>query len=232
MRDDAEREIDAVDERPQRRREWSGAWRSVLFPIVAVAAVVAAIWLLEGQPLPGSSTSGGQVSSAQAGDYWGVDTGPQSGSDGPRLGRPAPDFVLNGLDGNTVQLSSLKGKVVLVNFWATWCVPCKKEIPELVSIYERYQARGFEIVGVDFQETPGNVRSFVREWGMSYVNVLDPEGKVSGQYRLTGLPESFFIDRNGVLRDKRIGQMKEEFMECVVQALLEGGEAHRPGRCT
>lgn len=196
-------------------------------------AIAAAIWVLEGRPLPGrgGSASGQQILiSSDGGAYVAVEAGPVGDSPGPRVGEPAPDFVLPDLDGRAVQLSSLRGKVVLVNFWATWCVPCRREIPGLIDVYASYRDRGFEIVAVDYQEPVETVRRFVADWGMSYINVLDADGTVLRAYRLTGLPESFFIDRDGIVREMKIGQMKETFVRCVVEALLADA-AYRPGQC-
>lgn len=204
-------------------------WRRLVLPLGAVAAVVLAIWLLEGRPLPGRD--GGAPAGATAGDYAAVEYGAEGGSGGPRIGEPAPGFVLRDLEGRTVRLSDLRGTVVLVNFWATWCVPCKEEIPGLINVYEAAHDRGFELVAVDLEEPEDRVRAFVRDWGMGYTNVIDTDGDVARAYRLTGVPESFFIDRDGVLRELRIGKMEERYVACVVEALLADGAAYQPGDC-
>jgi len=184
--------------------------------------------------MPGQSEPARTVLVAdQGGEYVAVEVGAVSGSGGPLIGEPAPDFVLPDLDGGVLQLSDLRGKVVLVNLWATWCVPCRAEIPGLIRMYEQYRDRGFELLAVDYQESPEKVGQFVDEWGMSYLNVVDSDSSVVRQYRLTGIPESFFVDRDGVLRDLRIGNMEESFVACVVEALLDSGAAsYEPGDCS
>jgi peroxiredoxin len=189
-----------VDEAPQRRRVWAGPWRSVVLPLLVVAAIVGAIWYIESRGLP--FAEGG--SSASSGDYGPLALPPERNPTGrdpsPENGRAAPDFLLERLDGGTLRLSDLQGKAVLVNFWATWCQPCRSEVPHLVTAYNRYQEEGLEIVAVNLQEDEGTISGFVQEFGMQFPVVVDRSGDVADKYRVIGIPTSFFIDRSGVVR--------------------------------
>jgi cytochrome c biogenesis protein CcmG/thiol:disulfide interchange protein DsbE len=110
---------------------------------------------------------------------------------------PAPRFELPRLDGKgTLSLASLRGHPVIVNFWATWCEPCKKESTELEQTYRRYRGKGLVVVGVDTDDLKGDVHGFARRYGLTYPIVLRG-AKTSLAYGLTGIPESFFVDRRG-----------------------------------
>lgn len=127
-------------------------------------------------------------------------------SQGPIVGKPAPDFTLVDIHGETVRLSSLHGKPVLVNFWATWCIPCEQEMPMIESAYQKEGAQ-FEVLAVNADEPDAKVRDYVNKMGLTFTILLDPGGTVQSQYRLNGYPSSFFIDRDGVIRDEHIGIM-------------------------
>jgi len=189
-----------VDEAPQRRRVWAGPWRSVVLPLVVVAAIVGAIWYIESRGLPFIEDG----SSAGSGDYGPVALPPERNPTGrdssPEKERAAPDFLLETLDGGTLRLSDLQGKAVLVNFWATWCQPCRSELPHLVAAYDRYRQEGLEIVAVNLQEDEDTIAGFVEEFGMQFPVVIDRSGDVSDEYRVIGIPTSYFIDRSGVVR--------------------------------
>jgi peroxiredoxin len=209
-----------------------GFFRAVVVPVLSLTVVAVGVWLVLGRPLPGQESSSiTLVEAPDGGQYAAIDIGPVEGSGGPRVGQPAPDFVLPQLDGGVVRLSDLRGNVVLVNFWASWCTPCKREVPALVSVYERFQEQGFVVLGVDYQEPVDDVRGFVEEWGMSYPVLLDADAAVVRQYRLTGIPESYLIDQDGVLRERRIGEMKQEEIACMAEALLTDPASYREGQC-
>jgi cytochrome c biogenesis protein CcmG/thiol:disulfide interchange protein DsbE len=110
---------------------------------------------------------------------------------------PAPAFELPRFDGGTLPLSSLRGKYVLVNFWASWCIPCRDEAPLLERAWREYRDRGLVVVGVNIQDLEPEARKFIAEFKVSYPNVRDRDGRVSRAYGTTGVPESFFIDREG-----------------------------------
>lgn len=122
----------------------------------------------------------------------------------PEVGALAPDFSLMNLDGETVSLSELRGQNVLVNFWATWCGPCREEMP---AIQARYNRGDFAVLAVDFGESAQVVRGFLTEIGVDLPVLLDTDGRVQELYRVRGYPSTFFIDRRGVVRFFHIGQM-------------------------
>ncbi len=132
----------------------------------------------------------------------------------------APDFTLRTLDGKQVTLSDLRGRPVLINFWATWCPPCRLEMPAMQRVYERHKDEGLVILAVNYRETEEQVRPFVEELGLTFSILLDRDGNVANQYRVLGLPTTYFVDRTGRVRQVRVGAMSEDFMETNVQELL------------
>jgi peroxiredoxin len=125
-------------------------------------------------------------------------------------GAPAPDFTLKTLDGGEVTLSKYRGHPVLINFWASWCVPCRVETPELVRVYTTYQTEGLVVLGVNWtsQDSLVEVEAFVQEFKMTYPVLLDETGKVSEDlYRLRGLPLSVFVNRAGLITRLNLGAM-------------------------
>ncbi len=126
----------------------------------------------------------------------------------PRLGAPAPDFTLESLDGEPVTLSAHRGTPVLLNFWATWCPPCRKEMPDLQRFSAKYGDR-VQLLGVNWGESDDDVRRFLARYDVDYPNLMDRDGRAFVQYRLTGLPATFWIDERGVIRGVWEGAMSE-----------------------
>lgn len=121
-------------------------------------------------------------------------------------GNQAPDFTLNDLSGRPIQLSSLKGKVVLLNFWATWCPPCREEVPSLVNLNRVMQGKAFQMLAVSIDEGGKDaVASFFKKTGVVLPALLDTQGKVSLLYGTSGVPETFVIDGQGVIVKKVMG---------------------------
>lgn len=126
------------------------------------------------------------------------------------VGNAAPDYAATSLAGDSVSLAGLKGKVVLLNVWATWCHPCRDEIPQLEALHQRYAASGLELVGVSV-DVPGmeaGIKEFMRDFSMTYPVWLDPDEQVSTQFRTIGVPETFLIDRAGIIRWRKIGPIQ------------------------
>jgi cytochrome c-type biogenesis protein len=126
------------------------------------------------------------------------------------VGRPAPHYAARTLSGDSASISGLGGKVVLLNIWATWCHPCREEIPYLETLYEQHRADGLEIVGVSI-DTRGQeeaIREFVQEFRMTYPIWRDPDERIQSTFLALGVPASYLIDRKGVLRWRRIGVIR------------------------
>jgi len=140
----------------------------------------------------------------------------------PRAGFLAPDFTLSTLDGREISLSKYRGNTaVVVNLWATWCPPCRAEIPALEHIHQKYAGRGVVVLGIDQMESTSTVRKFAQEKGMTYPVLLDIDGAVSSTYRVTGLPTTVFVRRDGTVLDVVVGgPMSESFLEGKIQKLL------------
>lgn len=135
-------------------------------------------------------------------------TAPQSGPisvGSPLLNQPAPDFSLTTLDGRTVRLSDYRGRPVIVNFWASWCIPCRDEFPQFVAARTQHAAQGLEILGVVHQDSPDAAAAFAREHGANWPMLLDPDDQAWKAYLGIGVPSTYFIDRQGVVRATSLG---------------------------
>ncbi len=130
---------------------------------------------------------------------------------GPQIGQPAVEYTATTLEGDSVSLASLRGEVVLLNLWATWCAPCRTETPYLQSLFEEYREQGFRIVGIslDTGDAADQVAAFVDEYGVTYTILHDPRMRGMELYQVLGLPATFLIDREGVLRWMRYGPIAE-----------------------
>jgi thiol-disulfide isomerase/thioredoxin len=143
---------------------------------------------------------------------------------GPRQGFAAPDFTLETLDGSQLTLSGLRGRPVLLNLWASWCLPCRVEMPAIERVYQRHREDGLVVIGlnVTVQDSEAAARAFAQEFGLSFPIVLDRDGTASARYELMGLPSTYFIDRQGIIREVIIGgPMSEAVILSHVQDLLQ-----------
>lgn len=124
----------------------------------------------------------------------------------PPESRSAPDFTLKTLSNQEIRLSSLKGKVVLLDFWATWCAPCKESIPHLVDLYKKFHDQGFELIGMSTDKSGDAemVRRFVQSMDIPYLIIMTPD-EITKKYKVTGLPTTILIDRKGNIREKMVG---------------------------
>jgi len=128
---------------------------------------------------------------------------------GPKIGSPAPNFALKDLDGNMIYLEETHGKVVLLNFWATWCGPCRVEMPFFERTYAEFKDEDFVVLAVDFDEPIEAVRAFQEELNLNFPILLDPGGEVQRTYRVLGYPTSVLIDREGLIHAIHVGIMSD-----------------------
>ena len=135
--------------------------------------------------------------------------------------QPAPELTLFDLDGKQVSLSDFKGQVVLLNNWATWCPPCREEMPEFKAYFEKYKAEGFQVIAVEAGQPENEVRTFVEEQGLEFIILLDPENQSLVTFQHSSLPNSFVIDRRGHLRLAWLGAINLPTLEKYLTPLLE-----------
>jgi peroxiredoxin len=186
--------------------------RGLLLGLVGVAAVVG-IGYLATLPSGGLavSSSGGQPV-----DVSNLEIAPVQGA-------LAPDFSLLDLNGEQVTLSELRGHPILINLWATWCAPCRIEMPHIQGRFERYADDGLLVLAVDFDEPADQVAAFRDELGLTFDILLDPGGEIQQLYRNRSYPSSFFVDENGVIQVQHIGIMTEGQLDENLAAIGLGG---------
>ncbi len=142
----------------------------------------------------------------------------------PQVGFLAPDFELRTFSGENVRLSDLRGQAVLVNLWATWCPPCRAEMPAIEKVYNEYKDQGFVVLAVNmtYQDTFSNVAPFAEEHGLTFPILFDETGETARAYQLRSLPSSYFIDRDGIIREVVIGgPMAEALLRTRVEQILK-----------
>jgi cytochrome c biogenesis protein CcmG, thiol:disulfide interchange protein DsbE len=177
------------------------------FNILSILVLIlGGAWIWISAAPPGSTTGGGVPA--------------------PRQGFQAPDFTLENADGQTITLSQLRGRPVLINMWASWCTPCRAEMPAMQRIYQDYAGEGFEILAVNttFQDDPARALAFAQELKLTFPILWDLDGSVSNLYQVRGMPTSFFVDGSGVIQEVIIGgPMAEALLRVRVENLFEGG---------
>lgn len=146
---------------------------------------------------------------------------------GPRDSGLAPDFTLTGFDGRTATLSALRGQVVVVNFWASWCPPCREEAAYLERTWRDYQDRGVVFIGVDWVDTEKEALAYIDEFDITYLNGPDLGTRIAQDYRIRGVPETFFVDKDGRLRGVHIGPLFPPELDKRIDELL--AEPYGPG---
>ena len=140
----------------------------------------------------------------------------------PITARPAPDFTLPLFDGTTLRLANLRGRPVLVDFWASWCVPCREEAATLEQVWQSYRATDLLFVGVSVQDREVTAQDFLDEFAITYPNGRDTDGKISIDYGLMGVPEKFLINRQGQIVRKLVGPVPAAVLTDLLDALLRG----------
>jgi len=147
---------------------------------------------------------------------WGV----VRGANGPRDSGIAPDFSLTGFDGQTIALNQLRGQVVVINFWASWCQPCRQEAPYLERTWRKYKDRGVTFIGVNWVDTQKEAIAYLAEFNITYFNGVDTGTRIAQLYRIQGIPETFFVDKTGRLRGVHIGPLAAPQLDTKIDELL------------
>ncbi len=146
-------------------------------------------------------------------------------SQGPQVGNQAPDFQLPSLDGQVVSLSQFLGKPVLINFWASWCGPCRDEVPFLQEVFEdkEWAEQGLVLLAINVGEKPDTIENFMESFALSFTVLLDTNLDIARMYRARSIPMTFFIDRNGIIKDVKFGSFanKKEIDRRLVNTILE-----------
>ena len=154
-----------------------------------------------------------------------VDSSPQTGSPpSPRQGFSAPDFRVDLLNGGQITLSGLRGQPVVLNMWATWCPPCRQEMPALEKVFNDFKEQGLILIGMNLtsQDSEKTVAAFVQEFGLSFPIALDRDGTVQKKYKISGYPTTFFIDREGIIRSVVVGgPMSAALIQSKVEELFK-----------
>jgi peroxiredoxin len=182
----------------QNPRRWIG--------ITIVVMMLSSAWIML-SVVPDFETTGGHIPS-------------------PREGFLAPDFTLDQLSGGEVRLADFQGKVVLINLWASWCPPCRAEMPALQRVYEANQGQGFEVLAVNmtYQDSEQAAAAFVDEHGLTFPILLDRTGQVGRLYLMRALPSTFFVNQEGIIEQVLIGgPLSEVTIQTTVEMILAGG---------
>ncbi len=145
---------------------------------------------------------------------------PAAAQPAPLVGHPAPEFTLTAIDGSQVALSDLRGQVVLINLWATWCPPCRAEMPAMQQAYERFRNQGFVVLAVNQQEDSAKVVQYMNDQRLTFPALLDSDARVSAAYQVRVLPSSFFVDRQGMIRAVYRGPMSRGMIEGTIEQLV------------
>ena len=135
---------------------------------------------------------------------------PTTPVEGTQVGNLAPDFQLQNLYGQSVSLSDQRGLPVLINFWATWCSPCRSEMPYIQGIYEEWSDKGLVVLAINIGESSSTVEEFRQSYNLSFTVLLDTRQDVAQRYNITGIPTTFFIDKDGIIQDRVIGAFRNK----------------------
>jgi thiol-disulfide isomerase/thioredoxin len=175
--------------------------------LIGIAAGIAFFLGLNGVNLPAGSALTSNVDLSDSTSIY-----------APEKGALAPEFTLENVSGGQVSLTGLRGKVVLLNFWATWCGPCRIEMPALQARHEQYNEK-LAVVAIDFDEPQEDVLAFTDEFGLTFTMLLDPGGEIQNEYRVRGYPTSVFLNENGVVQIVHIGIMAENQLDEYLQEM-------------
>jgi thiol-disulfide isomerase/thioredoxin len=193
------------------RRSGRSFVRRVVYPALVILAIVAVIYWVEHRNGDATDSSGQAFGIREMSPALNPDSLDVEAAEGAL----APDFELETVDvqSGTISgeawLSDFRGHPVVLNFWATWCFPCRTEIPQFVSAADKYKSDGLVVIGLDLQEGPGLIQPFAQKYGIDYPILVDRDGEMGDEYRLLGLPTTFFIDANGVIQQIFRGPLED-----------------------
>lgn len=199
---------EAVSQSPF-RPSGMGVVRNILATIALGIVIAGLVWFFD---RPGDSTTSEPITLTAA----------ASGS-APEVGEEAPDFRVQGLDGQSFQLSDFRGSAVWINFWASWCPPCRAESPDIEAVYQEKRDEGLVVLALSIGEGASAVRDYVERTGITFTVGLDEGTDIAAAYRIAGIPSHYFVDRDGILRESRVGSMSRETMEEEVDEILAAG---------
>ena len=148
----------------------------------------------------------------------------------PLIGRPAPPFTVRLMDGAEISLADLRGKVVFLNFWASWCPPCRAEARALEASWQEHKGGDVIFLGINIQDKEDKARAFLQEFGVTYANAIDPVARIAIDYGVWGLPETFFLDRNGRITYKHVGALGTGTVHAKLEEALQGFASRREGK--
>ena len=181
-----------------------GALRNIVATVLVGIAIVGIVWYVDS---PSSDASSQNITLTATA------SGPA-----PRVGQAAPDFTVQDIGGNFHKLSDYRGKPVWINFWASWCPPCRAENPDIQAVYDANP--GLVVLGIAIGENAGTVKDYAGRAGLTYTIGLDGGTDIAATYRIVGIPTHFFVDKDGILRDWRIGSLSKDTMKAKVAEIM------------
>jgi thiol-disulfide isomerase/thioredoxin len=185
-------------------------FRLVGLPVVAILAIAMAILLLRAPSSPSNAVR-----------LEGRDGGAEGADERVAEGKPAPDFALQTTDGQTYRLSELRGRPVMINFWATWCGPCKDEMPAIDEAYQAHREGGFIVLAINVEEPARQVEPYVARLKLTFPVLLDPSGAVAARYRVRSLPTTVFVRPDGMVDGIRVGAYTKRMLLGRIEQFLE-----------
>ena len=188
-------------------RPGAGTLRNIVATVLVGVAIAAVVWFFD---RPGTANSQSVTVTAAA-----------RGA-APKVGKPAPDFEMTLIDGSVVRLSDYKGRPVWINFWASWCPPCRAENPDIQEVYNRHKdADGLVLLAPAIGEGRGSVADYMERADLSYPVGTDSDTQIAADYRVLGIPTHIFIDRDGTIAEIRVGAMSEKTMEKKIAKIID-----------